>query len=173
MVTPMKRKALALVLLFALSLSAIARTKFVNLAKANPTVYCNMSPPVISIHSPINDTYIEDRILLNLTITKPIDWLVSMSAPGWQVSQELQEVNYQLYGKIYGSVTPKSDLSSPFNFSAYLTNLTDGAHRLVVTAYASGFEYAQWYSRPRSFQVYSSSNVTFAIDTTFPSVLVL
>jgi hypothetical protein len=155
-----------------LLLSAVAGTQLVMLGAAQPEMTWT-SPPIISIHSPANDTYINARnVLLNLTVTKPARWLSSMGVPGWNV-QELQTIRYQIDGMFYETVGVGSDLSSPFNYIVNLTNVTDGEHILVVYAYASGFEYEQWYEVPRSFVVYSSSSVTFTLDTTSPSVSVL
>jgi hypothetical protein len=155
-----------------LLLSAVAGTQLVMLGAAQPEITWT-SPPIISIHSPANDTYINARnVLLNLTVTKPARWLSSMGVPGWNV-QELQTIRYQIDGTFYEPVSVDSDLSSPFNYIVNLTNVTDGEHILVVYAYASGFEYLQWYSRPNTYVVDSSSIVRFTIDSTPPNVSIL
>jgi len=171
-----KKTLLTAIFISMLLLSAVAGTQLVNLGKANPTVYEMTYLPVISVHSPANNTYINvDEILLNLTVTRPREWEMTMSGPDWKISQELQSITIQVDKKFYRSVTVNSNLSSaPFNYFIYLTDLKDGEHTLTVYAFASGFEYAQWWSHPpRSFTIKSSSLVHFTLDTTSPAIQIL
>lgn len=167
------RKAVVAIALLALLITAGAGTQFTTIVTAQPEMKWE-SPPIISIYSPLNNTYLNvNQILLNLTITKSEDWLKSMSAPNWHVWQELQKVSYQIDGETYGTVNVSSNLSTPFTYTVILTNLTDRQHELTVIAYASAFGYQQWYSYPRSFTINSSSTVYFSLDTASPRIIVL
>jgi hypothetical protein len=170
-----KKHALTAAFISGLLLSVVAGTHFVNMGKANPTVYEMKYLPTISIHSPANNTYINaNEILLNFTITRPKGWEMTMSASDWTISQELQRVSIQVDGKFIKEVNVNSNLSSaPFNHFVYLANLTDGEHNIIVHAFASGFEYAQWWSSPYSFQISNSSLVHFTLDTVSPAIQIL
>ena len=157
----MKKAAVAITLL-ALIITAIAGIQSTTIVTAQPEMTWE-SPPIISIHSPLNDTYTNvNQILINFTITKPADWLTSMSAPEWHVWQELQKVSYQIDGETYGTVNVSSNLSTPFTYTVTLTNLTDRQHELKVITYASAFGYQQWYSYPRSFTINSTCYSAFS-----------
>ena len=155
--------------------SAVAGTQLANLAAADPLIEERYeSPPIVSIHSPANGAH-ADSVMLNFTVTKSEDWLstpISFSyEPGSGLSQKLVSVSFHIDGKFYGSVVPNSNLSSPFNYSLYLTNLTDGSHTLVVRADSTGVV-RNWISST----VYSVpidsvfATVNFALDSTPPNV---
>jgi len=168
----MKKAAVAITLL-ALLITAITGIQFTTIVTAQPEMTWE-SPPIISLHSPLNNTYLNvNQILLNFTITKPENWLKSMSAPEWHVWQELQKVSYQIDGETYGTVNVNSNLSTPYTYTVTLTNLTDRQHELKVIAYASAFGYQQWYFYPRTFTISSSSTVHFSSDTASPRITVL
>jgi len=134
----MKKKVRAAMI--ALLFSAVAGTMFANLATADPLIEERYeSPPIVSIHSPANEAYVSG-VLLNFTVTKSVDWLstpISFSYSGG-ISQKLVSVYFYIDGNFYGSVTPNSNLLSPFSYSLLLTNLTDGSHTLVVRAVSTG-----------------------------------
>jgi hypothetical protein len=169
----MKRKALALTFISALLFSAVAGTQLANLADADPLIEERYEfPPIVSIHSPANGVHV-NSVLLNFTVTKSGDWLsapISFSYAGG-LSQKLVSVSFHIDGKVYGSVAPNSNLSSPFNYSLYLTNLTDGSHTLVVRADSTGVV-RNWISST----VYSMpidsvfATVNFTLDSTPPNV---
>jgi hypothetical protein len=167
----MKRKALALTI--ALLFSAVAGIQFVNLGVANPygaeTEYT--TPPIISVHSPVNNETSPSNVLLNFTVTKPSFWLIH---GGIEAQQILKSVRYQLDGKYYDPIPVNSGLKSPFNYSVNLTNLEDGVHSLKVYAFATGWVieiHSLWeYEVP----INSSSDVVyFTVDATPPTILVL
>ena len=168
----MKKAVVAIAFILALLITVIAGLQSTKIVTAQPEMTWE-SPPIISIYSPLNDTYLNvNQILLNFTITKPEDWLISMSAPEWHVWQELEKVSYQIDGETYDIVNVSSNLSTPFTYTVILTNLTDRQHELTVIAYASAFGYQQWYSYPRSFTISSSSIVYFSLDTASPRISV-
>jgi hypothetical protein len=157
-------------------LSAVARTQFISLATADPLIEERYdSPPIVSIHSPANGAYVSS-VLLNFTVTKPEDWLstpISFSYSGG-LSQKLVSVYFYIDGNFYGSVTPNSNLSSPFSYSLFLTNLTDGSHTLVVRADSTGVV-RNWisstvYSIPIDSMI---ATADFTLDSTPPKVTFL
>jgi len=172
-VAAIRKAFLAVAFITGLLFSAVAGTQLANLAAADPLIEERYeSPPIVSIHSPANGAHI-NSVLLNFTVTKSGDWLsipISFSYAGG-LSQKLVSVSFYIDGKFYGSVTPNSNLSSPFNHSLYLTNLTDGSHTLVVRADSTGVV-RNWVSST----VYSVpidsvfATVHFTLDSTPPNV---
>lgn len=158
--------------ILALLFSTLATGSFVQLGAANPYFEERRTdPPVVSIHSPVNGTYI-NSVLLNFTFTKPEWWVGTPGSLGY--AQTLNSVSYEIDGKVCGWANGfDRALTSPFNYFVYLTNLTDGTHSLTVHAYATGFVieiHGLWdYYVP----VNSSSTVRFTLDSTFPSVSIL
>ena len=158
-----------------LLLSAVAGIQLVGLAAADPLIEERYeSPPIVSIHSPANGAYV-NSVLLNITVTKPGDWLstpISFSyEPGSGLSQKLVSVSFHIDGKFYGSVAANSNLSSPFNYSLYLTNLTDGSHTLVVRADSTGVVRNWISSTVYNVPIDSSiATVHFTLDSTPPNV---
>jgi len=172
-VAAIRKAFLAVAFITGLLFSAVAGTQLANLAAADPLIEERYeSPPTVSIHSPANGAYI-NSVLLNFTVTKSGDWLstpISFLYAGG-LSQELVSVSFLIDGKFCGSVAPYSNLSSPFNYSLYLANLTDGSHTLVVRADSTGVV-RNWISST----VYSVSidsvfaTVYFTLDATPPNV---
>ena len=171
---PVEKKALlAIAFISVFLLSAIARTQFIRVATADPLIEERYeSPPIVSIHSPANGADVSS-VLLNFTVTKPVDWLstpISFSYSGG-LSQKLFSVYFYIDGNFCGSVTPNSNLLSPFSYSLLLTNLTDGSHTLVVRADSTGVV-RNWisstvYSVPID-SVFATAN--FTLDSAPPNV---
>lgn len=167
-----RRVITASAFILALLFSALATGNFVQLGAANPYYEERRAdPPVVSIHSPVNETCVNSA-LLNFTVTKPEWWVGTPGSLGY--AQTLSSVSYEIDGKVYGWANGfDSTLTSPFNYFVYLTNLTDGAHSLTVHAYATGFVveiHGLWdYYVP----INSSSTVRFTLDSTLPSVSIL
>jgi hypothetical protein len=169
----------AAVFILVLLLSALVGTQFINSATANPLGIEERydSPPIVSIYSPVNGSYV-NSVLLNVTVTKSGDWLstpISFSyEPGSGLSQKLVSVSFDVDGKFYGSVATDSNLNSPFNYSLYLTNLTDGNHTLVVRVDSTGvvrnFISSTVYNVPVDSVI---ATVNFALDATPPNVSIL
>jgi hypothetical protein len=165
------RKAFPAAFMLALLFLALVGEQHVKLGKANPFYEERRTdPPIISIHSPINGTCV-NNVLLNFTVTKPEWWVSTPGSLGY--AQTLSSVSYEIDGEAYGANGFDSTLTSPFNYFVYLANLTDGAHSLAVHAYATGFVveiHGLWdYYVP----INSSSTVRFALDSTLPSVSIL
>jgi hypothetical protein len=169
------KRTVATAFITMLLITAASGTLFIYCGKANPTVFTYEAPPIISVHSPANNTSVNvNEALVNFSVTRPKEWEMTMSAPSWKISQELQNVSISVDSKLYESVTVNNNLSSaPFDYFSYLTNLTDGEHNITICASASAFEYGQWYSKPKSFTVNSFSIVHLTVDTTPPTVTVL
>jgi hypothetical protein len=112
----------------------------VNLSGAEVTIFpwdmVFKALPIISVNSPLNNsTLYVDFVPLNITITKPKDWL---TYGGYDVKQMLIAVGYILDGRSYGPFAANNDLASPFNYYVNLT-LNQGSHTLQVYGNASGY----------------------------------
>ena len=155
--------------------SALATGNFVQLGAANPWYEDRWTdPPVISIHSPTNETY-RDVVLLNFTVTKPEKWksnpTVYLSTPTrYGDIQQFDFVKIEVDGKLYRLIEVYSNLSSPFSYSEDLTTLTDGMYSLRIYAYGTGVvEGCEW--KPNtSVEINSSSVVNFRLDTVSPLI---
>jgi len=169
----MRKTLPAGVLILTLLFLALVGGQHVKFGKANPfpPVYNWTDPPVLSIHSPINETYV-NSVLLNFTVTKPEWWVGTPGINGHD--QTFDGVTYYIDGKYYASVgSVDRNLSSSFNYFVYLTNLTDGPHSLTVHAYATGSVWDQYGLCDYSPRVENSSVVYFTLDTILPSVSIL
>jgi hypothetical protein len=171
---PVNRKKLsAEVFTSMLLLLAISNAQLVGVGNANPVppVYNWTDPPVLSIHSPVNETYV-NTFLLNFTVTKPEWWVGTPGINGHD--QTFSGVTYYIDDRYYASAGKvDQNLSSSFNYFAYLTNLTDGPHSLTVHAYGTGSVWDQYGLCEYSPSVESSSVVFFTLDTSIPSVSIL
>jgi len=162
--------------ILALLFSALATDNFVQLGVANPWYEDRWTdPPVISIHSPTNETY-RDVILINFTMTKPEKWksypTVYLGTPTrYGDVQQLDHITIEVDEKLYRLIEVHSNLSSPFSYSENLSNLRDGIHSLRIFAYGAGvIEGCEW--KPNtSAEINSSSVVNFRLDTVFPRIL--
>jgi len=132
------------IIISALLFSALAGTELVNVGVANPyESYTYTVPPIISIHSPVNNrTFCSNNVPLSLTITKPDGWLISWSINGGSkvFKNKLTRLGIKLDGISYRSIAVNSYLSSPFSYSENLTNLADGFHNLTIYAYCDGWD---------------------------------
>jgi FlaG/FlaF family flagellin (archaellin) len=167
-----KKTLLVVALLSTLLFTGVAGTQVVNLAKAIPPEIKYETPPIISLHSPMNnDTFSVNTVLLSFTVTKPDNWLIH---GGYDAQQIFKSINYELDGNFSEPVIVNSALESPFDYSVKLANLTDGMHALKVYAYASG-----WVIQMNGFYEYeipinsSSKTVYFNVDTTSPTISLL
>jgi hypothetical protein len=157
--------------------SAMLGTQLTGLTMANPvSVESWTASPNISLNSPLNKTYY-DKVLLNFTITASESWLsypVSFDyEPGSGLAQELLSVDYYVDGEFCGSIAANSHLSSPFQYSVYLTDLKDGSHSLMVCTNSTGVE-RDWISGT-VYNVSANSSsviVNFTLKTTPPSLSV-
>jgi hypothetical protein len=156
--------------------SALATGNFVQLGGANPWYEDRWTdPPVISIHSPTNETC-SDVVLLNFTVLKPEKWksnpTVYLSTPTrYGDIQQVDFVRIEVDGNLYRLIEVHSNLSSPLSYSEDFTNLTDGMHSLRIYAYGTGVvEGCEW--KPNtSVEINSSSDVVnFRLDTVSPLI---
>ena len=145
---------------------------FVNLASADETInpwdMVFDASPIVTVNSPSNGTTMfADTVLLNLTFTKPYDWVSpEFPASGSNTRQMLEAVGYVLDGKFYGPSTVNSYLEKPFKYYINLT-LDPGIHTLQVYGNASGWIVPTTGGPPRETQITGwSDTVSF---TTFPA----
>jgi hypothetical protein len=160
----MKKTASIVMLISALLTSAIAGAFDVKLGKANPFYEERWTdPPIILIYSPQNGT-LTNNCLINFTVSKPAWWVGT--------TYTFNGLDCIIDGKYYiGSFANwDTNLNSPIDYSAYLSNLTDGVHNVTVNAYSTGFVreiHGLWdYKLP----VDSTSFVYFTVDNTSPEI---
>jgi hypothetical protein len=164
-ITVENRKALTTAVSLALILSAVTGTQLVDSGNADPYFeYGSTGAPLISLDSPTSKTY-AGPVRLSFTVAQSEHWLPSL--------QEFNSASYYVDGVLRGSVKVNSDLSSPYNYSVLLSNLTDGRHTVSVTFTSTG-----WILNTLSGEVYRPTNTTiatvsFALDTTPPKITVL
>jgi hypothetical protein len=168
----MKRKTLALTLVWVLVISAVAGTQFIRIGEANPTPQYppvnegevpppnGTLPPIVSIFAPKNDTvYASNDITLNLEISITQTHIL-----------EFQGVYYK------ASWQPDSSLPLLLVQSVNLKNVPEGPQWIQVYAIAGGEQgtrtvnYTAYYV---SYHVNASSIVNFTIDTTPPEVSIV
>ncbi len=133
----MKKTKLALTIVSGLVVSLVAGTQFVSLAGANPLwLFDFTAPPYIRLDSPVNKTY-SGNVLLSFTVIATRDWVKGIDDFP-EIYQMLNSVDYYIDGSFRGSIVADSNLSHPFRFSAYLTDLHDGSHCLMVETNSTG-----------------------------------
>lgn len=167
-----KLAVFVLVLAFLISASGL-RFVPVGLADLNDGQEKHLEPPIISIRSPLNQTHAPD-VLLNFSIASPESWLITPVSFTYEIgsglAQKLLLVTYSIDEEIHGSFSLNSNLSSPFNYSTYLGNLSVGEHSLMVWANATGVV-RNWISDTAyNVPISSISFVNFTIDANLPDV---
>ena len=130
------------------------------------------TPPIVSIHSPANGSYV-NSVFLNVTITKPLGWLSIHAGESLEngLSQKLISVSCYIDGKFYESVVPNSSLASPFIYSRHLTELNDGNHTIEVHTNSTGVGKSLTSDTVYNLPISSSSaTIHFALDSTPPNI---
>ena len=159
-----KTKALPLTIILALFVSLTAAVQFVDVGKANPHFFDEISaPPTIYLSSPINKTY-NGLVLLNFSILDSEGWYPNL--------QKLSSVSYYVDDILYEKIYVDSSLYDPFLFSVYLEDVSDGNHSVRVVAV-----YAGWLRDNISGKItypLESTSVTacFSLDTQAPIISV-
>jgi hypothetical protein len=122
--------------------SAVALFQFVSLASANPYEGTPVPPsfqtpnkdqPIVTIQSPYNTTYYENKVSLNFTVTQPDSWFEA------NVSCWIKSISYQLDGQtvtLYEPTPSLYELPATKQFSIDLRELTAGQHTLQVNVSA-------------------------------------
>jgi ABC-type transport system involved in multi-copper enzyme maturation permease subunit len=172
----MKKTALALALV--LTISIVIGVGSINLVEANPTITA-LAAPDISLDSPLNKTY-AGNILLDFTVTASKSWATSYDGYiPYGMVQELNSVDYYVDGSLRGSIVANSNLSSPFHYSASLTDLQEGSHSLMVKTDSTGFM-ANWVfgvnygpANSSSATVYFNLTRDIAAATSPPVILIV
>jgi hypothetical protein len=139
----MKRKALALTLILALSVSMVA-LQFVSLASANfigalilPNKP-NTTPPTIVVHSPVqNQICNSTEVWLNFTIIKPEGFFGNVTAV-WYTVDGGERQNIEVHDRFVNDTGSIFLPIRELNFSSDL-KLTVGAHNVKVGLEAQSF----------------------------------
>jgi len=159
-----KRTALALTLILALSFSAVAGTQVDKVAKANPRPTEPLTPPVIEILSPDNNkTYASRNVTLAFIVREPdVPWNPCTDSNIEMVAYRLDGSDniFLLLGYTYGK-------EQFFNYSLTLSSLSEGNHRLNVWATSRRGVLKDFIEKDSWITVY------FNIDTISPVISVL
>ena len=188
-----KKTLLIAIIISALLFSAVAGTQLANLGKANPNptapwpVYVGdispdgiTKPPEISITSPKNNSIYSENSL-NLTLT------VSVEPSNANTTRYIQQITYKadwlprnktLY---FWAPTTYKETTIEFSDDINLKDIPEGQHSIVVFAIEKGTYKKPTYEKVvfhpliyvYSFNVNSSSSVSFSIDTIPPEVSIL
>lgn len=180
----MKRTASALIFMLALSFLAAVGTQLFNVVRANPmgqAVYIGEtsppSRPTIVITSPKNNTFCNANslsIILNVSIieTNNENYQEFISKVYYELDWLQSDIHiYEYYNPdLPNYIRPQI---TEFYYRLNLTGIPEGKHNVTFYAIEAGYYYP-----PSSFEYYGfsandSSVVSFTIDTTPPSVLVL
>ena len=173
----MKRTALALTLIMALLISAIAGTKLVNWAKANPWLGIDWvspagdtKPPALTIMSPENTVYNSNNISLSFN--------ASVGESKTAVNTRLMQIYYKtdwqqnetyVYDNEGRNFPYEPNAITEFSYNVNLTGVPEGEHNITVRAVEWGANIENQYVH--MFSIDGSSSVNFTIDAEpFPAV---
>jgi hypothetical protein len=166
---------------------------FINLAKANPTVFndnlgtippdINTKPPVVSQFAPKNYTVYATNVIplfINVSVGE------SSTADSKYIGEIYYKADWQTKNISIYEYNPTKDIYSTepvitqFSKTLNLTGVPDGNHSLIVYAKERGAYYSYtdysagnvWYEYYYLFEIEGSSSVFFTVATTAPSVSV-
>lgn len=202
----MKKTALALTIILVLLFSVVAAIQLVNLAKANwmtiPPQIPPPLPPKISIISPEAKIYQKKEVSLNFTVKVSLQ--ENMKFRAWNETTQTMTnrtltspqdkvgipfISYILDGTetILNNVTSSSVGLASWEYSTFLTGLSEGPHTLTINAsgrqsvanlatIAVSPDKDPLFTDPRTYysmDVWNSSEITFIIDQTSPNFSIL
>jgi hypothetical protein len=188
----MKRTALALTVIFALSFSAVAGGLSLNRATANPAPLFAFpfdpvtTLPTIVVHSPVqNQIYNLTCVWLNFSIVKPESWFAFNAGfhengqPITETFVNITSVYYTVDGR--RQVIPFHDIDSLFDTSPTLTlnfsnvlAVTAGAHEVKVGLEATSYYWLggyDWSNSHGSVELHAESETVNFTKTLFIEVL--
>jgi hypothetical protein len=175
----MKKTAITLTLIAALLFSAAA--SFIELGSANPSIDggpapppADAIPPIISVSSPVNNSYVLNSVVLNFSVrvekspTTSDAYLKRITyKTDWQ--QDSVEVYY------LDQSTWNYDMIGQFSYDLRFTDLSEGNHSIVIGVDEYGGFVIDTHLGPTgfSFSLSSSASVFFTVDTTPPNITVI
>jgi len=183
----MKRTALTLTLTLTLLFSAVAGTKLISLATANPFLGyefdvsppTDMQPQTITILSPKNNTfYVSNNLTFNfkVSLNSTNTWYhIHIDSVYYKASWQNNNVSvYSWSNHDLWNPVDNDPYLTEFRYELNLTEIPEGRQNITVTAYAIGsyvksLVYHEFYTN-------ISSSVIFIVDTTptsFPTTLVI
>lgn len=153
----MKRKALALTLIFALMLISGAKGVQFDYSQFEGLPY---KPPIVSVLSPFqNATYSVQEVPLNVTVQIRNVWF-----PG--VMERMRWLNYSLDGQTAIPLTVIVPSMSQFPYPVYgnimLTGLSNGSHNLTIFGETYGYVGSCYFNETIFFSVDTSYKPTAA-----------
>jgi len=140
----MDKKTFIAASIASLILAFLVGVQAVRVSEANPQVWNSTEPvkdpPLITVQSPQNTTYLQSEILLNFTIAKPASWrdLNSM--------EQMREISYTFDGEqhtLWAGKTysmPKDTYFTSYTFPSpqqffLVLNVSNGQHLLQISAF--------------------------------------
>jgi len=175
----MKRKALALTLILAFIISAMAGTKLINWAKANPWIGTDWvspsgatKPPTLTITSPEENSVYNSN---NVTLSFNARLGESTSASYMRLMQIYYKTDWEqnetyVYNNEGINIPYEPNAITDFSYDINLTGVQEGKHYITVNAVEWGAYIDGFFVH--MFSINGSSSVNFAIDVS-PSVSVL
>ena len=136
----MKRKPSALTISFALLISVVTASSFVQFGEANWLIAPQEPPsaPILIINSVVgNETQSTSDVELDFTVYVE-GWNKYFQANISRIGYSLDEKPYVWYVGSYGTPQTDNEGLTSFHFSMKLTGLNDGIHSLTTTATYSG-----------------------------------
>jgi hypothetical protein len=175
----MKRKALALTLILAFIISAVAGTRLVNWAKANPWMGTDWvapkdatKPPVLTIKFPE-----ENRLYKSNNVTLSFDARLGESASGeyMRIMQVYYKADWEqnetyVYNNEGIYIPYDENAITKFSYDIELTGVPEGKHYITVHAVEWGAYINDLFVH--MFSINGSSSVGFTVDVS-PNVSVL
>jgi hypothetical protein len=174
----MKRKALALTFILAFLISAMAGTKLVNWAKANPWMGTDWvspaddtKPPTLTIMSPQkNIVYNSNNVTLSFNAHIGLSTATYMRLMQVYYKTDWEQNETYVYNNEGINIPYEPNAITEFSYNMNLTGVQEGKHYITVHAVEWGAYIDGLFVH--MFRINGSSSVNFAIDVS-PSVSVL
>ena len=176
----MKRTALALTVILAFLISAMAETKLINWAKANPWIGTDWvspsgatKPPTLTITSPEENSVYNSN---NVTLSFNAHLGESTSASYMRLMQVYFKTDWEqnetyVYNNEAISIPYEPNAITYFSYNINLTGVPERKHYITVHAVEWGAYIDGLFVH--MFSINGSSSVNFTIDTTPPNVSIL
>ena len=170
----MPKKLLATTIILATILASVVSIYEVEVVNANPYTITGevppdqeTYPPVITITSPVNNTaYNTSLVFLTFNVT------ALQSRTAWE-PVTLLGVTYKADWYKEAIDVLNGGGQQQASFSLQFSNVPEGQHSIVIKAVGNGlYKQKEWWSL-KEFRISSTATISFTIDRTAPTVLVL
>ena len=170
----MPKKLLATTIILSTILASVVSIYVVKVVNANPYTITGevppdqeTYPPVITVTSPVNNTsYNTSLVLLTFNVTAP------QSRTAWE-PVTLMRVTYKADWYKEAIDVLNGGGQQHASFSLQFSNMPEGQHSIVIKAIGNGlYKQGEWWSL-KEFRISATATVSFKIDCTAPTILVL